>query len=78
MAITSIILQTQAGRTEPVRAAVERFDDLQVHGAHEDQYLIVLAEIPAERLERRLEDLERLDGVLALYTTYINTEDEAA
>lgn len=76
MAITGIILHTLAENLDAVRAGVERSDDLTVYGVHDGSYLIVVGEIPAARLETRLKELEKTDGVLAVYTTYVNTEDE--
>jgi nitrate reductase NapAB chaperone NapD len=76
MAITGIILHTLAEKISDVRALVDDSDDLQVYGVHEDQYLVVVGEIPSETLEDRLDGLEKTDGVLAVYTTYVNTEDE--
>ena len=76
MAITSIILHAQIDKTNQVRAMIEESDDLQFYGLHEEEYLIAVGEMPSEKLEDRLEGLEKADGVLAVYTTYVNTEDE--
>ena len=76
MAITSIILHAQIEKIDAIRDAVEAYDDLQIYGLHDDQYLIVIAETPSSQLEDRLEELEKIDGVLSVYTTYVNIEDE--
>lgn len=76
MAITGIILHTRPDMAAHVSAEVDRCDDLQVYGLHEDQYLIVVGEMDSTRLEDRLEEVEKMNGVLAVYTTYVNTEDE--
>ena len=76
MAITSVILHCEIDKVDQVKQFVEAHDDLQVYGLHEDQYLIVVAEIPSTQLETRLEELEKSEGVLAVYTTFVNTEDE--
>jgi nitrate reductase NapAB chaperone NapD len=76
MAITGIILHTLTEKTNAVQAMVEATDDLQFYGLHDVNYLVVVGEIPSSKLEARLEELEKTDGVLAVYTTYVNTEDE--
>ena len=76
MAIAGIILHTLTEKTDEVRAIVEQSDELQVYGLHEEKYLIVVGEMPSSALEKRLNGLEKMDGVLAVYTTYVNIEDE--
>ncbi|NDV18452.1 hypothetical protein GO013_03345 [Pseudodesulfovibrio sp. JC047] len=76
MAIIGIILHTLKDKTDEVRAKVEATDDMQVYGLHEEKYLVVVGEMPSETLEKRLEKWEKTDGVLAVYTTYVNVEDE--
>ncbi|MBG0789008.1 MAG: chaperone NapD [Desulfovibrionaceae bacterium] len=76
MAITGIILHTLGEKTDAVRAMVEQSDDLQFYGLHEEKHLVIVGEMPSRELKRRLEGLEKTDGVLAVYTTFVNTEDE--
>jgi len=76
MAITGIILHTLIEKASAVQAMVEATGDLQFYGLHNDNFLIVVGEIPSSKLETRLDELEKSDGVLAVYTTYVNTEDE--
>lgn len=76
MAITGIILHVVAEELETVRTAMDAEDDLTVFGDHEGQYLVVVGEIPSDKLEDRMKELEGFPGVLATYTTYVNIEDE--
>ena len=76
MAVTGIILHVEAAKLTAVSHAMSREPDLTVYGDHEGQYVIVVGEIPSGKLEDRIKELEDAPGVLAVYTTYVNIEDE--
>jgi len=76
MAVAGIILHVEADKLTEVSEAVSRQPDLTVYGNHDGQYIVVVGEIPSGKLEDRTKELEKSDGVLAVYTTYVNIEDE--
>lgn len=76
MAIAGLLVHCETGRVEEVEAAIEQMDGLAGHGVHEEHYIVVVAEFPSSRMEDEVKRLEMLGGVLNVYTTYLNIEDE--
>lgn len=75
MAITGLLLHTLADKAKDVEAGVSTVEGMTCYGVHEDQYVVV-AEAPSDKIEKAVRQLEKLDGVLAVYTTYLTIEDE--
>ncbi|MFV0421050.1 chaperone NapD [Oleidesulfovibrio sp.] len=76
MAVAGIILHAESSRLQQVRAVVAAEKDMTIYGEHDNQYLVVVGEVPSAKLEDRIQSLEAVPGVLAVYTTYVNIEDE--
>jgi len=76
MAITGLLLHTLTEKAKDVEAGVTAFEGMTCYGIHEDQYVVVVAEAPSDKIEEAVHQLEKLDGVLAVYTTYLTVEDE--
>lgn len=76
MAIAGVILHVAPGAMDAVRDSVNDADDLHLYGEHDGQYLVSVAELPSSLLRERMEAIEKWSGVLAVYTTYVNLEDE--
>jgi nitrate reductase NapAB chaperone NapD len=76
MAIAGLLVHTQKDRLLMVEAALKTRPGFTTYGTHEGQFIVVVAEAPAEDLEERVEGLKNLPGVLTVYTTYVTIEDE--
>jgi len=76
MAIAGLLVHTLKERLAAVEAALQGMPAFTIYGAYEDQYLVVVAEAPSGKLEDLVERLKDLEGVLAVYTTYVTIEDE--
>jgi|WetSurMetagenome_2_1015567.scaffolds.fasta_scaffold125483_3 nitrate reductase NapAB chaperone NapD len=76
MAIAGLLVHTLKDRLLEVEAALKTRPGFTTYGTHEGQFIVVVAEAPAEELEDRVEALKNLPGVLTVYTTYVTIEDE--
>ncbi len=76
MAIAGLLVHTLREYLPEVEAAIGARAGFATYGTHEGQFIVVVAEAPAEELEGRVEALKNLPGVLTVYTTYVTVEDE--
>ena len=76
MAIAGLLVQTLKGHLGEVEAAIQDLPGFTTYGTHEGQFIVVVAEAPAEKLEGLVESLKDCEGVLTVYTTYVTIEDE--
>jgi nitrate reductase NapAB chaperone NapD len=76
MAIAGLLVHTQEDHLLEVEAAIRDMDGFTTYGTHEGQFIVVVAEAPADQLEGLVEGLKDLAGVLTVYTTYVTVEDE--
>ena len=61
---------------EAVEARVQQMPEMTTYGIHEDQYVVVVCETVSDQIEKVLERVKELEGVLTIYTTYLTIEDE--
>jgi nitrate reductase NapD len=76
MNISGVLLQVHPERMDEVRAALDRFDGVEVHMVTEDGRLIVTVEEEDSQGGTVLA-LHRLEGVLAASVTYHHFEPES-
>lgn len=76
MAIAGLLVQAHKEDLPEVEARLQELPELSTYGIHKDNYVVVVAEAPAGRLEEVVERINRLDGVLTTYTAYLTVEDE--
>ncbi len=76
MAIAGLLVHTLKEDLERVERQLESLPGITTYGAYQDRYIVVVAEAPAERLEKAVGRIEALEGVLTVYTTYVTVEDE--
>lgn len=76
MAITGLLVHALKKDVANVEKAVNSLSEMTSYGVHQDQYVVVVAEAPSSKLEKVVEQLDHIDGVLSVYTTYLTVEDE--
>lgn len=76
MAITGLLIHALKKDVVSVEKAVSLLPEMTSYGIHQDQYVVVVVEAPSDKLEKVVEQLDNIDGVLAVYTTYLTVEDE--
>lgn len=76
MAIAGLLAHCEPGRAAELQAALAGWPGFTSHGAREDQYLALVLEAPAARMEALVRQLEAHPAVLTVYTTYLSVEDE--
>ena len=76
MAIAGLLVHTLNASLEAAEAEIQTLPGMTTYGCHQDQYVVVVAEAPSGQLEARVKEIENIDGVLTIYTTYVTLEDE--
>lgn len=76
MAIAGLLVHALKEDLAEVEAHIQAMPEMTSHGCHQDRFVVVVAEAPADRLEQRVKEIEAVQGVLAIYTTYVTLEDE--
>ncbi len=76
MAIMGFLVHTLPDDLEQVEAAVGRMETMTTYGIHQDQYIVVVAEAPSEKIDDEVNKVNGLPGVLTIYATYMTVEDE--
>lgn len=77
MAIAGLLVHTLKADLARIEGEIEKMDPMTTYGCHQDQFVVVVAEAPANKLEAEVKKIEAIDGVLTIYTTYVTVEDEA-
>jgi nitrate reductase NapAB chaperone NapD len=76
MAIAGLLVHTLRERVETVKDLISSMPEMTIFGTREGSYIVVVAEFASEHMERKVDEIKELDGVLTVYTTYVTTEDE--
>lgn len=76
MAIAGLLVHGQAEALADLERQIGAMPEMTTYGIHQDRYVVVVAEAPGDRMEKTVEKIEDLDGVLTIYTTYVTVEDE--
>ncbi len=76
MAITGLLVHSVIADVEGVEKSIKRLEGMTTYGIHQDQYVVVVVEAPSDRIERVVGQIDNIEGVLSVYTTYLTIEDE--
>lgn len=76
MAITGFLIHTLDEDVREVEAKVKKMPEITTYGIHQDHFIVTVAEVPADDVEKTMNKIKELDGVLTIYTTYLTIEDE--
>ena len=70
------LVHTLPDDLQHVERVVDRMDGMTTYGIHNDQYIVVVAEAPSDKIDDEVDKIKELDGVLTIYATYMTVEDE--
>jgi len=76
MAIMGLLVHVLKEDVETVETQVGQMNEMTTYGIHEDQYVVVVCETVSDQIERVMDKIKQLHGVLTVYTTYLTIEDE--
>jgi len=76
MAIAGLLVHARKDAVASVEIAVDAMAGMTCYGVHDGQFLVTVAEAPADKIDLAVETVKTLDGVLTVYTTYLTIEDE--
>lgn len=76
MAIAGLLVHTLKEDLETVEKQIRSMSEMTTYGIHQDQYIVVVAETPSDQMEKKVDRIKDIDGVLTIYTTYVTLEDE--
>ena len=76
MAISGILVHCLTDDLTDVEQQVSSMEELTTYGIHEDAYVVAVVESPSDRIEKVIKQINHLEGVLTVYTTYLTIEDE--
>jgi len=76
MAIMGFLAHVIKKDASLVEAQIQKMAEMTTYGIHQDQYVVVVAETASENIEKTVNRVKQLEGVLTLYTTYLTIEDE--
>ncbi len=78
MAIAGLLIHTLPETVKAVERKISNIPEMTTYGIHENQYVVVVVETEADSMEKTVEKIKDIDGVLTIYTTYLTIEDELA
>lgn len=76
MAIAGLLVHTLKDDFKAVEAKITSMPEMTIFGTREESYIVAVAELASGYMEKKVDEIKELEGVLAVYTTYVNTEDE--
>ncbi len=76
MAIAGLLIHTLKEDLEDIERQIISMPEMTTYGIHQDQYIVVVAEAPSDQMEKKVDRINDLEGVLTIYTTYVTLEDE--
>ncbi len=76
MAIAGLLIHTLKEDLETVESQIRSMPGMTTYGIHQDQYIVVVAEAPSDQMEKKVDLIKDIEGVLTIYTTYVTIEDE--
>ena len=76
MAIAGLLVHTLTEDLTRIESEIQKMPAMTTYGIHQDQYVVVVADVPSDRMEAEVKRIEDIDGVLTIYTTYVTVEDE--
>ncbi len=76
MAISGILIHCLSDTLTAVEVQVKTMEELTTYGVHDGAYVVAVVESPSDQIERVIKRIQKIDGVLTVYTTYLTIEDE--
>lgn len=76
MAIAGLLVHAEARALPELERQIGAMPEMTTYGVHQDRYVVVVAEASGDEMEKRVEKIGDLEGVLTIYTTYVTVEDE--
>ena len=76
MAIMGFLVHALKDDLDRVEKMVGRMEGMTTYGIHQDQYIVVVAEAPSDKIDDEVGKIQELEGVLTIYATYMTVEDE--
>jgi nitrate reductase NapAB chaperone NapD len=76
MAIAGLLVHTLKENLGSVERQIDSMAEMTTYGIHQEQYIVVVAEVSSDQMEKKVEQINDLEGVLTIYTTYVTLEDE--
>ncbi len=76
MAISGILIHCLTDNLTAVEAQVQTMEEITTYGVHDDAYVVAVVESPSDLIELVTKKIEKIEGVLTIYTTYLTIEDE--
>ncbi len=76
MAIAGLLVHTLKENLDAVESRIDSMPEMTTYGTHQDQYIVVVAEVASDQMEKKVKQINDLEGVLTIYTTYVTIEDE--
>lgn len=76
MAIMGFLVHMLPEETRRTEAALDLMPEITTYGIHQEVYIVAVAEAPHKEMERLIERVQALEGVLACYVTSLSLEDE--
>ncbi len=77
MAIAGLLIHSFKEELPEIEAKIALIPELTLFG-NRDDHIAVVAETPSHEMAKLVDRLAAIDGVLAVYTTFLSTEDELA
>ncbi len=76
MAIAGLLVHTLPKKIEVVEKKIMEMDAMTSYGIHNDEFIVVVAELHSNNMENEVGKINEIEGVLTIYTTYVTIEDE--
>ena len=76
MAIAGLLVHTLKEEIQRVEEEINEMETMTSYGTHNDEFVVVVAEIHSDYMEKEVDKIKTIDGVLTIYTTYVTLEDE--
>jgi nitrate reductase NapAB chaperone NapD len=76
MAIAGLLVHTLKEDIKRVEEKINEMETMTSYGVHNDELVVVVAEIHSSDMEKEVDKIKAIDGVLTIYTTYVTLEDE--
>jgi nitrate reductase NapD len=78
MPVSGCVISIDMSQSDKVVAKLKACDDVTLYGEDDKGNLIAVLESETSKaLEKRVEELQAMEGILSLGMAYINIEDEA-
>ena len=76
MAIAGLVIHTLKEDLETAESQIRSMPEMTTYGIHQDRYIVVVVEAPSDQMEKKVDLIKDIEGVLTIYTTYVTIEDE--